>query len=90
MSFWGRQFEKHKTELIGALAALVLISAGLIIPLYIPDRLPADQAPSGFQDTTWIKNLISLLLIGMGILCFAWLFVIQQYITRRSKKDYMY
>ncbi|MFX1516697.1 MAG: hypothetical protein ACFFC6_10330 [Promethearchaeota archaeon] len=90
MSFWSRQLEKHKTELIGGLAALVLISAGLIIPLYIPDQLTEDQAPPGFRDTTWIKNLISLLLIGMGILCFAWLFVIQRHITRRSKKDYTY
>ncbi|UCG02068.1 MAG: hypothetical protein JSW11_21050 [Candidatus Heimdallarchaeota archaeon] len=90
MSFWGRQLEKHRTEVIGALAALVLISAGLIVPLYIPDQLPEDQAPPGFEDTTWIKNLISLLLIGMGILCFAWLFVIHRYIMRKSKKDYMY
>ena len=88
MSYWGRQFQKHKTELIGLLAALVLICAGLIIPLYIPDQLP--NAPPGYEDASWIKSLISILLIGMGILCFAWLFVINRHITRRSKKDYMY
>jgi hydrogenase-4 membrane subunit HyfE len=88
MSYWGRQFQKHKTELIGLLAALVLICAGLIIPLYIPDQLP--RAPPGYDDATWIKNLISILLIGMGILCFVWLFVINRHIIRRSKKDYMY
>jgi hydrogenase-4 membrane subunit HyfE len=88
MSFWGRLFDKHKTELIGLLAALVLIFSGLIIPLFIPDQLP--QAPPGYEDATWVKNLISLLLIGMGILCFAWLFVIHRHIVRRSKKDYLY
>ena len=88
MSFWGRQLEKFRTEIIGALAALVLICAGLIIPLFIPDQL--SQAPPGYEDATWVKNLISLLLIGMGILCFLWLFVIHRYILRKSKKDYMY
>ncbi len=88
MSFWGRTLEKYRTGLIGTLAALVLICAGLIIPLFIPDQL--SQAPPGYEDATWIKTLISLLLIGMGILCFTWLVVIHQHISRKSKKDYMY
>ena len=88
MSFWGRKLEKYSTGLIGLLAALVLISAGLIIPLFIPDQLP--RAPPGYEDATWIKTLISLLLIGMGILCLVWLLVIHRHILRKSKKDYMY
>jgi len=87
MSFWGRQLEKYRTEIIGGIAALVLISAGLIIPSFLPDQI---RAPPGYTDATWFKNLISLLLIGMGILCFVWLFVIHRHILRKSKKDYMY
>ncbi|MHA2243591.1 MAG: hypothetical protein ACXADY_01350 [Candidatus Hodarchaeales archaeon] len=79
---------KFRTEIIGAIIALVLISAGLIIPSFIPDQ--SSLAPPGFEDTTWIKTFISVLLIGMGILCFAWLVLIQKYISRKSKKDYMY
>jgi len=88
MSFWGRQLEKYRTEIIGLIAALILISAGLIIPSFIPDQIA--RAPPGFEDATWIKNLISILLIGMGILCFTWLFVIHRHILRKSKKEYMY
>lgn len=88
MSFFTRTIEKFRTQIIGALAALVLISAGLIIPFYIPDQL--SSAPPGFEDTTWIKTLISVLLIGMGILCFAWLVLIERYISQKSRKDYMY
>lgn len=88
MSFWTRKLEKFRTEIIGILAALVLISAGLIIPSFIPDQIA--RAPPGFEDATWIKNLISILLIGMGILCLAWLIVIHRHILRKSKKDYMY
>ncbi len=88
MSFFTRTIEKFRTQIIGALVALVLISAGLIIPFYIPDQL--SSAPPGFEDTTWIKTLISVLLIGMGILCFAWLVLIERYISQKSKKDYVY
>ena len=88
MSFFTRTIEKFRTEIIGAIVALVLISAGLIIPYFIPDQL--SSAPPGFEDTTWIKTLISVLLIGMGILCFAWLVLIQKYISQKSKKDYLY
>ncbi|MFX0015762.1 MAG: hypothetical protein ACFFB2_01195 [Promethearchaeota archaeon] len=88
MSFWGRQLERFRTEIIGGLAALILILAGLFIPTLIPDQLA--RAPPGYEDATWIKNLISILLIGMGILCFVWLVIIHRFIFHKSKKDYMY
>jgi len=88
MSFFTRQLVKFRTEIIGGVIALVMIVTGLIIPFFIPDQLPS--APQGFEDATWIKTLISLLFIGMGILCFVWLVIIHRFILRRSKKDYMY
>ncbi len=88
MSFFTRTLEKYRTELIASLLALVLICTGLILPSFIPDQLA--NAPPGYEDATWIKNLLSILLIGMGILCFLWLVLIHRYIMHKSKKDYMY
>ncbi|MHA1992972.1 MAG: hypothetical protein ACW97Z_00360 [Candidatus Hodarchaeales archaeon] len=82
-----RLIEKFRTEILGFLAAFVLISAGLIFPYFIPDQV---NAPPGFQDTTWIKSLISYLLIGMGLVSFFWLVIIHRFMVHKSKKDYMY
>ncbi|MFX1282469.1 MAG: hypothetical protein ACFFB5_02395 [Promethearchaeota archaeon] len=88
MSFFTRQLERFRTEIIAGAIALVMIATGLILPFFIPDQLPS--SPQGFEDAAWIKTLISLLFIGMGIVCFVWLVIIQRFILRRSKKDYMY
>ena len=82
-----RLIENYRTEILGFLVAFVLISAGIIFPNFIPDQV---NAPPGFQDTTWIKNLISYLLIGMGLVCFFWLVIIHRFMVHKSKKDYMY
>ncbi|MHA1975644.1 MAG: hypothetical protein ACW98F_10150 [Candidatus Hodarchaeales archaeon] len=82
-----RLIEHYRTEILGLLAALVLISAGLIFPNFIPDQV---NAPPGFQDTTWIKTMISALLIGMGLVSFVWLVIIHRFMVHKSKKDYMY
>ncbi|MFX0173358.1 MAG: hypothetical protein ACFE9L_15805 [Candidatus Hodarchaeota archaeon] len=86
MSF--RLFEKYRTEFFATVIAIIMIIAGLYIPTIIPDQLT--RAPPGFEDTTWIKTLIAVILIGMGLLCFIWLVVIHRFIARKSKKDYMY
>lgn len=86
MSF--RLFEKYRTEFLASIIAIVMIVAGLYIPTLIPQQLT--RAPPGFKDTTWIKNMITILFIGMGLLCFTWLVVIHRFILRKSKKDYMY
>jgi hypothetical protein len=80
-------FQKYRTEIMGLLVALVLISAGLILPQFIPDN---PNAPSGFQDATWVRTLVSLLLIGMGIVSFLWLVLIHRFMLRRKKKDLLY
>jgi hypothetical protein len=82
-----RIIERYRTELIGGFAAIVLIIAGLVVPNFIPDD---PTAPSGFQDATWIRTLMSLLLIGMGVVSFVWLVVIHRFIARKSKKEFMY
>ena len=82
-----RLIEHYRTEILGFLVALVLISAGLIFPNFIPDQV---NAPPGFQDTSWIKTLISSLLIGMGLISFFWLVIIHRFMVHKSKKDYMY
>ncbi len=79
--------ERYRTEILGLLAALVLIMAGLIFPSFIPDQI---DAPPGFQDMTWVRTLISYLLIGMGLVSFFWLVIIHRFMVHRSKKDYMY
>jgi hypothetical protein len=83
-----RLLEKYRTELFATLIALVLIIAGLIIPIFIPNERPGN--PPGFEDTTWIKTLISTLLIGMGIVSWFWLIIIQRYFMGKSKEDYLY
>ena len=82
-----RLIERYRTEILGLFTALILISAGLILPSFIPDQV---NAPTGFEDTTWIRSLISFLLIGMGIVSFIWLVIIHQFMVHKSKKDYMY
>ncbi len=82
-----RFLEKYRTEFMGSLTALILISAGIIFPLFIPDNL---AGPPGFQDATWIRTLISVLLIGMGTVSFLWLVIIHRFILHKSKKDLMY
>jgi len=79
---------EFKTEFIATMVAIIFILAGLFIPEILPDTFPF--AALGFQDATWFKNLISVLLIGMGIVAFVWLVVIHRFILRKSKKDYMY
>lgn len=91
MSFFIRIFEKYRTEFFGMIAALVLISAGFFIPTFIPDELIEEEGNlQGFQDATWFKTMITVLFIGMGILCFVWLVVIHRLIVHRSKKEYLY
>ncbi len=82
-----RLIEKYRTEILGFLVAFILIIAGLYIPNFIPDQV---DNPSGFQDTTWIRSLISYLLIGMGFVSFVWLVIIHRFMVHKSKKDYMY
>lgn len=88
MSFFTRKLIRFRTGILGAIAALVMICLGLIVPSIIPDQLAS--APPGYEDATWIKNLLSILLIGMGILFFVWLVLINRIISHKSKKDYMY
>ncbi len=92
MSFLVRLFEKYRTEIFGMFAALILILAGFFIPSFIPDELIEQEEGNllGFQDATWFKTMITVLFIGMGILCFVWLVVINRLIVHRSKKEYMY
>ena len=68
--------------------ALAFIVSGLIIPAFIPDEFT--YALPAFRDTTWFKTMISVLFIGMGFVSFIWLIVIHRFISRKSKKDYMY
>jgi hypothetical protein len=68
--------------------AIVLIGSGLIIPTFIPDEF--SQSVPGFEDASWIKAIISMLLIGMGIVSFIWLVIIHRFMMHKSKKDYMY
>ncbi|WP_455143001.1 hypothetical protein [Candidatus Hodarchaeum mangrovi] len=79
---------EFKTEFVATLIAIIFIIAGLMIPEILPDTFPF--AVPGFQDTTWFKTIISVLLIGMGVVAFVWLVVIHRFILRKSKKDYMY
>lgn len=83
-----QRLAEFKTEFIASILAIIFILAGLLIPAILPDTLPF--AAPGFQDTTWFKTLISVLLIGMGLVAFVWLVVIHRFILRKSKKDYMY
>ena len=86
-----RKIQKYQTELVGIFVALLLISVGLIIPTFIPDQIDvSDQFPEAFEDLTYLKTFITFLLIGLGILCFAWLVIIQRFILHKSKKDYVY
>ncbi len=88
MSFFTRKLVRFRTEILGAIVALVMICLGLIVPSIIPDQL--SSAPPGYEDATWIKNFLSILLIGMGILFFVWIVLIHRIIFHKSKKDYMY
>ncbi|MFX0086112.1 MAG: hypothetical protein ACFFAU_10570 [Candidatus Hodarchaeota archaeon] len=87
MSF-PRLLEKFRTEIMAIFIAISLIASGLIAPAFIPDEFP-DALP-GFRDTTWLKAMISVLFIGMGLVSFIWLVVIHRFILHKSKKDYMY
>lgn len=82
-----RLLVKFRTEILGLLVAIVLISAGLIFPNFIPDNV---TGPPGFQDATWIRTMISLLLVGMGLVSFVWLVIIHRFMVHKSKKDYLY
>ena len=74
---------KYRTEILGLMVAIIFIMTGLIWPSYIPDEIHG-------MDSTWIKNLVSTLLIGMGVVSFSWLVIIHRFISRKSKKEYMY
>ena len=80
---FSRLLLKYRTEILGLMVAIVFIVTGLVWPTFIPDEL------SG-QDSTWFKSLISALLIGMGIVSFTWLVIIDRFISRKSKKEYLY
>ena len=80
-------FEKYRTDIMGLIIALILILAGLLLPQYIPDN---PNAPAGFQDATWVRTIVSLLLIGMGVVSLFWLIVIHRFMLRRKKKDLLY
>jgi hypothetical protein len=84
---FSRIIEKFRTEILGFLAALFLITTGLLLPNFMSDTIPG---PPGFQDAEWVKQLLSALLIGMGIVSFVWLVIIHRFIVHKSKKDYMY
>ncbi len=83
-----RMLERYRTEIIAFVIALVLIISGLIIPTFIPEEF--DNSIPGFQDASWLRTIISVLLIGMGIISFLWLVIIHRFIVHKSKKDYMY
>jgi len=80
---FSRLLLKYRTEILGLMIAIVFIVTGLVWPTFIPDQLHG-------QDSTWFKSMISLLLIGMGIVSFSWLVIIHRFILRKSKKEYMY
>ena len=80
---YSRLLLKFRTEILGSMIAIVFIVTGLVWPTFIPDQLYG-------QDSTWFKNLISTLLIGMGLVSFFWLVIIDRFIFRKSKKDYLY
>jgi hypothetical protein len=82
-----RVLERFRTEILGLLAGSILIISGLLLPNYMPDTIPG---PPGFQDAEWLKQLLSALLIGMGVVCFLWLVIIHRFIAHKSKKEYMY
>ena len=84
---FSRVLLKYRTEIIGLMIAIVFISTGLVWPTLIPDQT---SGIPGFQDSTWLRNMISVLLIGMGVVSFLWLVIIHRFILRKSKKDYMY
>ncbi|MFW9855615.1 MAG: hypothetical protein ACFFFG_11170 [Candidatus Thorarchaeota archaeon] len=80
--------EKYRIEILATLIALILILAGIFLPFFLPDQLP--MAPAGFEDATWFKQLIQVLFIGMGVLCFIWLIVINRFIRKSKKSDLVY
>lgn len=82
-----RVLERFRTEILGFLAGSILIISGLLLPNFMPDTIPG---PPGFQDAEWLKQLLSALLIGMGVVCFLWLVIIHRFIAHKSKKEYMY
>lgn len=83
-----RILERYRTEIIAFIIALVLIISGLIIPTFMPKEF--DNSIPGFQDASWLRTIISVLLIGMGIISFLWLVIIRRFMMHKSKKDYMY
>ena len=74
---------RFRTEILGLSVAIIFIAAGLIWPTQIPDELYG-------RDSTWFKNLLSGILIGMGLVSFFWLVIIHRFMVHGSKKDYMY
>lgn len=86
-----RLLEKNRTVLFATLIALILIIAGLIIPTFLPDeRSGFEDAPFFLRDITWVKPLIAILFIGMGVLSWLWIVIIQNYFLGKEKKDYVY
>ncbi len=83
-----RILERYRTEIIAFIIALIFIISGLIIPSFLPDEL--DNTIPGLPTASWLKPIISVLLIGMGIISFVWLVIIHRFIMHKSKKDYMY
>ena len=74
-----RLIGKFRTEFIATIIALIFIVAGLISPSFIP-----------VDEYNFIRPTISVLLIGVGVVCFVWLVILQRYLVHQSKKDYMY
>jgi len=78
---------RYRLEVFAVLIATVLIITGLLIPIYMPDEV---VLAIGVQDTAWIKAIISVLFIGLGMVCFIWLIVINRVIRRTNKSDLLY
>lgn len=80
--------KKYRTELFATLIALILILTGLVLPSLLPDQITL--APPGFEDATWLKQMIQVLFVGMGVLSFIWLIVINRFIRKTNKSDIIY
>ena len=83
-----RFLQRNRTEFFGGIGALILISTGLIFPFLIPNQLFEDLPI--IPDATWFKTILAVLMIGMGLVLFFYLFIIHRYYVRGHKKDYVY